>query len=43
MESNSISDPPTISQRLFDGFLTLDKVRVDLVVIENREGLVIMN
>ena len=43
----SISDPSTTAQRLFDGFLTLDKMGVDLIVIEeveeDREGLAIMN
>lgn len=43
----STSDPLTIAQRLFDGFLTLDKTGVDLIVIEevkeDREGLAIMN
>lgn len=39
--------PPTTAQRLFDGFLTLDKLGVDLIIIEeveeDREGLAIMN
>jgi len=43
----SVSDPLTTAQRLFDGFLTLDKTGVDLIVIEeveeDREGLAIMN
>jgi len=43
----SASDPLTTAQRLFDGFLTLDKIGVDLIVIEeveeDREGLAIMN
>ena len=43
----SVSDPLTTAQRLFDGFLTLDKMGVDLIVIEeveeDREGLAIMN
>ena len=43
----SASDPLTTAQRLFDGFLTLDKMGVDLIVIEeveeDREGLAIMN
>ena len=43
----SISDPLTTAQRLFDGFLALDKMGVDLIVIEevgeDREGLAIMN
>jgi len=43
----SVSDPSTTAQRLFDGFLTLDKLGVDLIVIEeveeDREGLAIMN
>ena len=43
----SVSDPSTTAQRLFDGFLTLDKEGVDLIVIEeveeDREGLAIMN
>jgi len=42
-----VSDPLTTAQRLFDGFLTLDKTGVDLIVIEeveeDREGLAIMN
>ena len=33
-----VSDPPTIAQRLFDGFLTLERMRVDLIVIEEVEG-----
>ena len=43
----SAFDPVTTAQRLFDGFLTLDKMGVDLIVIEeveeDREGLAIMN
>ena len=43
----STSDPLTTAQRLFDGFLTLEKIGVDLIIIEeveeNREGLAIMN
>lgn len=43
----SVTDPSTTAQRLFDGFLTLDKEGVDLIVIEeveeDREGLAIMN
>ena len=43
----SVSDLLTTAQRLFDGFLTLDKMGVDLIVIEeveeDREGLAIMN
>ncbi|KAF9651234.1 translation factor [Thelephora ganbajun] len=43
----SVSDPLTIAQRLFDGFLTLEKVGVNLMIIEeveeDREGLAIMN
>ena len=43
----SVSDPLTTAQRLFDGFLTLDKMGMDLIVIEeveeDREGLAIMN
>ena len=43
----SASDLPTTAQRLFDGFLTLEKMGVDLIVIEevdeDREGLAIMN
>ena len=43
----SVSDPFTTAQRLFDGFLTLDKMGVDLIVIEeveeDREGLAIMD
>ena len=43
----STSDPLTTAQRLFDGFLTLDKMGVDLIVIEeveeDREGLAVMN
>ena len=41
-----VSDPPTIAQRLFDGFLTLERMRVDLIVIEEvegRKGSAIMN
>ena len=46
VESNSIPDPPTMAQRLFNGFLAFDKGGVDLTVIEgeeDREGLKIMN
>jgi len=43
----SVSDPLTTAQRLFDGFLTFEKMGVDLIVIEeveeDREGLAIMN
>jgi L-threonylcarbamoyladenylate synthase len=42
-----VSDPLTTAQRLFDGFLTLEKMGMDLIVIEeveeDREGLAIMN
>ncbi|KAF9780034.1 DHBP synthase RibB-like alpha/beta domain-containing protein [Thelephora terrestris] len=43
----STSDPLTTAQRLFDGFLTLEKMGVDLILIEeveeDREGLAVMN
>lgn len=44
--SNSIPDPPTMAQLLFNGFLAFDKGGVGLTVIEgeeDREGLTIMN
>ena len=41
------SEPPVIAQRLFDGFLTLDREGVDAILIEGvaeeEEGLAIMN
>jgi len=43
----SVTEPLATAQRLFDGFLTLDKMGVDLIIIEEveegREGLAIMN
>ena len=42
-----VSEPAVIAQRLFDGFLTLDREGVDAILIEGvaeeEEGLAIMN
>lgn len=42
-----IADPSVTAQRLFDGFLTLEKEGVDFILIEeiseDREGLAVMN
>jgi L-threonylcarbamoyladenylate synthase len=46
-ELGTIADPAITAQRLFDGFLTLEKQGVDLILIEevdeDREGLAVMN
>ncbi|KAH7887788.1 DHBP synthase RibB-like alpha/beta domain-containing protein [Phlebopus sp. FC_14] len=43
----SFSNPALIAQRLFDGFLTLERESVDVILVEEvaeeREGLAIMN
>lgn len=43
----SLAEPAVTAQRLFDGFLTLEKAGVDIILVEevseDREGLAIMN